>query len=84
MMKREMMSRYYDEVQLRSAELSLKFGIEDGSIRLDGDRISGKTYDARLAIKQYFGATWVAAEKCWKINRDHDFARVIFAEGLTV
>lgn len=84
MTKREMMDRYYDEVQLHSAELSLKYGIEDGSIRLVGDRISGKTYDARLAIKQYFGATWMAAEKCWKINRDHDFARVIFTKGLIV
>lgn len=82
MNKRSMMNSYYNRVDLHSAELSLKFGIRDGSIRLDGDEISGKTYDARLAIKDYFAARWNPEKKCWKIMKDLDFAKLIFAEGL--
>ena len=81
MTKREMMGRYYDEVELRSAELSLKQGIEDGSIRLQGSEISGKTYDARLALKACFDARWDGVKKVWRITRDQAFAELIFAEG---
>lgn len=84
MTKREMMGRYYDEVALRSAELSLKQGIEDGSIRLQGFEISGKTYDARLALKAYFDARWDGVKKVWTISKEQAFAELIFAEGLTV
>ena len=84
MTKREMMGRYYDERALHSAELALKYGIEDGSIRLSGDEISGNTYDARLAIKEYFGGRWDGLKKCWKITRELGFAEKVFAEGLTV
>lgn len=84
MNKREMMSRYYDERALHSSELALKFGIEDGSITLNGDEISGNTYDARLAIKEYFGAKWYGAKKCWKIMKEQQFAEMIFEKGLSV
>ena len=84
MTKRQMMNSYYDQVAMHSAELALKYGIEDGSIKLNGDEISGKTYEAKAAIKEYFGATWNAAKKCWTVKRDLDFAKKIFAEGLTV
>ena len=72
MTKRNMMKHYYSEGELHSAELALKFGIDDGSIKLDGDEISGNTYSARLAIKEYFGARWDAAKKCWKIMKEQE------------
>ena len=84
MTKREMMGRYYDERALHSSELALKYGIEDGSIRLQGSEISGKTYDARLALKAYFDARWDGVKKVWAITRDQAFAELIFANGLTV
>lgn len=84
MTKRNMMAKYYDEAAMNSAELSLKYGIEDGSIVLNGDEISGKTYDAKEAIKSYFAASWVKEKKCWKINKDLQFAELIFREGLIV
>lgn len=84
MTKRTMMNGYYDEVAMHSAELSLKYGIEDGSIKLNGNEISGNTYNARAAIKCYFAATWNSAKKCWTINKDAQFAELIFREGLAV
>lgn len=84
MNKRQMMNNYYDQVEMHSSELALKYGIEDGSIKLNGDEISGKTYEAKAAIKEYFGATWNAAKKCWTVRKDLDFANLIFSEGLIV
>lgn len=84
MTKREMMSSYYADVNMHSSELSLKFGIENGSIVLNGNEISGKTYGAKEAIKYYFGAKWNAAKKCWVIQKEQHFAELIFAEGLVV
>lgn len=84
MNKREMMSRYYADRELHSAELSLKCGIEDGTIKLDGNEISGNTYSARIAIKNYFSATWNKNSKAWTINSNFDFAKLIFSEGLNV
>lgn len=84
MTKRGMMSRYYDSVELHSAELALKYGIEDGSIKLEGSEISGNTYNARKAIKEYFGAKWNAANKSWTITKDLAFAQLIFEKGLEV
>lgn len=78
------MNGYYDEVALHSSEIALKQGIENGSIILNGDEISGKTYDAKTAIKSYFAATWDGANKSWKINKDLAFAELIFREGLVV
>lgn len=82
MNKRQMMNVYYDERAMHSAEIALKQGIEDGSIKLNGDKISGNTYNAKMAIKEYFAARWIAAEKCWKITKDFDFAKNIFENGL--
>ena len=84
MTKREMMGRYYEQVDLHSAELALKYGIEDGSIKLVGSEISGNTYAARAAIKEYFGAKWNAARKSWEITKDQAFAEKIFRDGLMV
>lgn len=84
MTKREMLNSYYDDVKMRSSELSLKFGIEDGSIVLNGNEISGKTYDAKEAIKHYFGAKWNSVKKCWVIQKEQHFAELIFSEGLVV
>lgn len=84
MTKRDMMNRYYDERALHSAELALKHGIEDGSIHLNGDEISGNTFDARLAIKEYFGARWDGVKKCWRIMKEQQFAELIFEKGLIV
>lgn len=84
MTKREMMSSYYADVNMHSSELSLKLGIEDGSIVLNGNEITGKTYGAKEAIKHYFGAKWNAAKKCWVIQKEQHFAELIFAEGLVV
>lgn len=82
--KRAMMSKYYSRVDMRSSELALKYGIEDGSIVLNGDEISGRTYDAKAAIKDYFKARWNSEKKCWTVTENFDFARLIFAEGLIV
>lgn len=84
MTKREMMGRHYDERQMHLSELSLKHGIEDGSIRLVGDEISGNTYESRLVIKAYFGGRWDSVKKVWRITRDLGFAKKIFSEGLIV
>lgn len=84
MNKRTMMNQYCSEAALHSSELSLKFGIADGTIRLNGSEISGDTYDARLAIKSYFAARWNAEKKCWTICKDQAFAENIFANGLIV
>ena len=84
MTKRNMMDAYYNEVAMRDSELALRDGIEDGTIKLDGDEISGDTYYAKEAIKSYFGARWNKEKKCWTITKEHDFAKLIFAEGLTV
>ena len=84
MTKRDMMNAYYDETAMHSSALALKYGIEDGTIKLNGDEISGDTYRAKEAIKQYFGARWNSAKKCWTITKEQDFAKLIFAEGLTV
>lgn len=84
MNKRSMMNSYYNEIELHRSELSLKYGIEDGSITLSGDRISGKTYDAKTAIKAYFAAAWDSASKSWIVKKDLVFAQNIFANGLEV
>ena len=84
MTKRTMMNAYYSEVEMHSSELALKYGIEDGSIKLNGNEISGDTYRARLAIKNYFAAQWNAAKKCWTVKKDQAFAENIFANGLAV
>lgn len=82
--KRSMMNRYYDDVEMHAAEVALKYGIQDGTIKLAGDEISGDTYRARLAIKNYFGARWNGVKKCWTITKEIDFAKNIFANGLAV
>lgn len=84
MTKRDMMNRYYDERELHSAELSLKNGIENGTIKFNGEEISGDTYAARLAIKNYFKATWNKEHKAWTVNSDLAFAQTIFEKGLVV
>lgn len=84
MTKREMMAQYYSDVQMHISELFLKDGIEDGSIKLNGNEISGNTYRAKEAIKLYFAATWNSVKKCWTIRKDLEFAELIFRDGLTV
>ena len=84
MKKREMMDNYYSQAELHSAELALKYGIEDGTIHLNGSEISGDTYSARLAIKNYFDAKWDSIKKCWIIVKDQEFAKLIFERGLSV
>lgn len=84
MKKREILASYYSQVELHSAELALKHGIENGTIRLNGSEISGDTYRARLAIKNYFEAKWDSCKKCWLVVKNQDFANLIFKEGLTV
>lgn len=84
MTKRDMMNAYYTRVDMHSSELALKYGIADGSIKLDGDKITGKTFEAKDAIKAYFGARWNGAEKAWVITKNMEFAQLVFAEGLTV
>ena len=84
MTKRSMMNAYYNEVELHSAEISLKQGIEDGSIQLDGNEISGNTYNARLAIKAYFNARWNGQKKCWVITKDQEYADLIFKSDMAV
>ena len=79
-----MMSAYYEREELYSSELFLKYGIEDGSIVLNGREISGNTYRARLAIKNFFKALWNPEKKVWTIREDIDFAKNIFANGLVV
>lgn len=84
MTKREMMNRYYSERDMEMAEISLKQGIEDGSIKLNGNEISGNTYGARRAIKAYFGARWNGEKKCWIITKDQEYADLIFKSGMAV
>lgn len=84
MTKRSMMNAYYNRVAMHSAELALKFGIEEGRIHLDGNEIYGDTYRAKEAIKSYFDAKWNAEKKRWVIMKDLDFAELIFRDGLLV
>ena len=84
MTKRDMMNAYYSDVELRTAELALKDGIGNKTIRLVGNEISGDTYRARQAIKTHFAARWNSVKKCWVITKDQVFAETIFANGLTL
>ena len=79
----------YEEIQARAdihlSELYLKDGIADGSIKLSGNEISGNTYKAKEAIKDYFKATWNSQKKCWIVpDSEIEGAKSAFKNGIEI